>query len=141
MNHFKTAYLESYHSAIIQLSNPFMKGSKGSIPFEARRLGLNVLASDLNLISYLLRKVAVKLIPDLWEGKKEVSLVKDTKTSILDDFDKWSKWLYEKAKQDLEPYFDKTALNYLWVKTCHCKSCGNEIPLLSMKISTKKTIL
>ena len=121
----------------LTLLDPFAGG--GSIPFEARRLGLDVFASDLNPVSYLLRKVGVELIPNLWENKSEDALSEGiAEKGILKDFDKWSTWLYECVKGELEQYFDKSTLNYLWVKTCHCKSCGKEIPLLSMKISRKK---
>ena len=123
----------------LSLLDPFAGG--GSIPFEARRLGLDVFANDLNPVSYLLRKVGVELVPDLWEEKTQEAFGEGLRTvDILDDFDKWSDWLYKKVKKELAPYFDKDVLNYLWVKTCHCKSCGREIPLLSMKVSEKKNI-
>ena len=121
----------------LTLLDPFAGG--GSIPFEARRLGLDVSVNDLNPVSFLLRKVGVELIPNLWEKKSGDALSETiTEEGILEDFDKWSTWLYKKVKGELGQYFDKSTLNYLWVKTCHCKSCGKEIPLLSMKISRKK---
>ena len=121
----------------LTLLDPFAGG--GSIPFEARRLGLDVFANDLNPVSYLLRKVGVELIPNSWEEKSEEGLSEvTTEKDILEDFDKWSTWLYKQVKGELGEYFDENTLNYLWVKTCHCKSCGKEIPLLSMKISGKK---
>ena len=130
----KEEFRDGYKLALL---DPFAGG--GSIPFEARRLGLNVFANDLNPVSYLVRKAGVKLIPNLWEGKREGPLDEGiTGKDILEDFDKWSTWLYKQVKGELEQYFDKRTLNYLWVKTCHCKSCGKEIPLLSMKISRKK---
>ena len=117
--------------------DPFAGG--GSIPFEARRLGLDVFANDLNPVSFLLRKVGVELIPNFWKEESRGALTEAiTEEGVLEDFDKWSTWLYERVKEELGQYFDKNTLNYLWVKTCHCKSCGKEIPLLSMKISRKK---
>ena len=119
------------------LLDPFAGG--GSIPFEARRLGLDVFASDLNPVSYLIRKVGVELIPNLWKEKnKGVSGKETIEKGILEDFDRWSTWLYEQVKKELGQFFDEDTISYLWVKTCHCKSCGREIPLLSMKVSRKK---
>ena len=119
------------------LLDPFAGG--GSIAFEARRLGLDVFASDLNPVSYLIRRAGVELIPNLWKEKnKEAPGEEIIKKGILEDFDRWSTWLYEQVKRELGQYFDEDILNYLWVKTCHCKSCGREIPLLSMKVSKKK---
>ena len=121
----------------LTLLDPFAGG--GSIPFEARRLGLEVFANDLNPVSYLIRKVGVELIPNLWKEKGGNILGEGiTEKDILQDFDKWSAWLYDQVKGELEQYFDESTLNYLWVKTCHCKSCGKEIPLLNMKLSRKK---
>ena len=121
----------------ITLLDPFAGG--GSIPFEARRLGLDVFASDLNPVSYLIRKVGVELIPNLWKEKNKGVLGEETiEKGIIEDFDRWSTWLYEQMKRELGQFFDKDTLSYLWVKTCHCKSCGREIPLLSMKVSRKK---
>ena len=121
----------------LALLDPFAGG--GSIPFEARRLGLDVFASDLNPVSYLIRKVGVELVPNLWKEKKKGALSEATaENNILEDFDKWSMWIYKQVKGELGEYFDKKTLNYLWVKTCHCKSCGKEIPLLNMKVSKKK---
>ena len=126
----------------LTLLDPFAGG--GSIPFEARRLGLDVFSSDLNPVSFLLRKVSVELIPEIWDEKKEEKkeeILVSEGNSLLDDFDRWSMWLYKKAKKDLAQYFEKNTLNYLWVKICHCKSCGRKIPLLSMKVSREGMIV
>ena len=122
----------------LSLLDPFAGG--GSIPFEARRLGLDVYANDLNPVSYLVRKASLELIPGLWGEKAENDLLGEytEETGLLEDFDKWSDWLYNRVKEEIGEYFEEDTLNYLWVKTCHCKSCGREIPLLNMKISRKK---
>ena len=117
--------------------DPFAGG--GAIPFEARRLCLDVFSNDLNPVSYLVRKVGLELIPELGiENNADFSSPRVSQRQLLSDFDKWSKWLYEKVKGEVGRYFEEDTLNYLWVKTCHCRSCGREIPLLNMKISKKK---
>ena len=127
---------ESKDLDTLSLLDPFAGG--GSIPFEARRLGLDVFSNDLNPVSYLVRKVGVELIPELWKMDKKQIDAGISNKGILEDYDKWSTWLYRHTKKELEQYFENNTLNYLWVKTCHCKSCGKEIPLLNMRVSGKK---
>ena len=113
--------------------DPFAGG--GSIPFEARRLGLDVFSNDLNPVSFLIRKAGLELLPELW--KKE-STRYNSLNMFFDDFDKWSFWLHERVNEEIGQYFEEDTLTYIWVKTCHCKSCGREIPLLNMKLSRRK---
>ncbi|MGL6136476.1 MAG: DUF1156 domain-containing protein, partial [Planktothrix sp.] len=64
----------------------------GSIPFEAARYGLNVLASDLNPVAVVTMKAAMeyplKFGPDLQE-----------------DIDKWVKWVGDEAEKRLAQFF------------------------------------
>ncbi|WP_333102944.1 DUF1156 domain-containing protein [Microcoleus sp. S13_D1] len=92
----------------------------GSIPFEAARYGLNVLASDLNPVAVVTMKAAMeyplKFGPDLQE-----------------DIDKWVKWVGDEAQKRLTEFFPslpgETVQNYLWAHTVVCPSCQSVVPL------------
>jgi len=92
----------------------------GSIPFEAARYGLNVLASDLNPVAVVTMKAAMeyplKFGPDLQV-----------------DIDKWVKWVGDEAEKRLAPFFPslpgETVQNYLWAHTVVCPNCESVVPL------------
>ena len=94
----------------------------GSIPFEAARYGLNVLASDLNPVAVVTMKAAmeypVKFGPDLQV-----------------DIDRWVKWVGDEAEKRLAEFFPSTpkseevVQNYLWAHTVVCPSCQSVVPL------------
>jgi putative DNA methylase len=92
----------------------------GSIPFEAARYGLNVLASDLNPVAVVTMKAAMeyplKFGPDLQQ-----------------DIDKWVKWVGNEAEKRLAEFFPslpgETVQNYLWAHTVVCPSCESVVPL------------
>ncbi|BAY49787.1 hypothetical protein SAMD00079811_74160 [Scytonema sp. HK-05] len=92
----------------------------GSIPFEAARYGLNVLASDLNPVAVVTMKAAMeyplKFGPDLQQ-----------------DIDKWVKWVGDEAEKRLAEFFPslpgETVQNYFWAHTVVCPSCESVVPL------------
>ena len=92
----------------------------GSIPFEAARYGLNVLASDLNPVAVVTMKAAMeyplKFGPDLQE-----------------DIDKWVKWVGDEAEKRLSEFFPslpgEKVQNYFWAHTVVCPSCQSVVPL------------
>ena len=92
----------------------------GSIPFEAVRYGLNVLASDLNPVAVVTMKAAMeyplKFGPDLQH-----------------DIDKWVKWVGDEAEKRLAEFFPsqegEKVQNYLWAHTVVCPGCESVVPL------------
>ena len=92
----------------------------GSIPFEAARYGLNVLASDLNPVAVVTMKAAMeyplKFGPDLQQ-----------------DIDKWVKWVGDEAEKRLAEFFPclpgERTQHYLWAHTVVCPSCESVVPL------------
>ena len=92
----------------------------GSIPFEAVRYGLNVLASDLNPVAVVTMKAAMeyplKFGPDLQH-----------------DIDKWVKWVGDEAEKRLTEFFpsqlDEKTLYYFWAHTVTCPACQSTMPL------------
>ncbi|MBD2369650.1 DUF1156 domain-containing protein [Leptolyngbya sp. FACHB-402] len=92
----------------------------GSIPFEAARYGLKVLASDLNPVAVVTMKAAIeyplKFGPDLQQ-----------------DIDKWVKWVGDEAEKRLAEFFPslpgEKVQNYLWAHTVVCPNCESTVPL------------
>jgi adenine-specific DNA methylase len=92
----------------------------GSIPYEALRLGLDVVAGELNPVAYIVLKATLeypvkfreRLLPAVKEFCEEV---------------------HRRAKSELEEFFPKKAgesvYAYLWARTVKCPSCGLVIPL------------
>ncbi|WP_152980433.1 DUF1156 domain-containing protein, partial [Cylindrospermopsis sp. CR12] len=92
----------------------------GSIPFEAVRYGLNVLASDLNSVAVVTMKAAMEY---------PIKFGAD----LQDDIDRWVKWVGEEAEKRLAEFFpslpEETVQNYLWAHTVVCPHCQSVIPL------------
>lgn len=92
----------------------------GSIPFEAARYGLNVLASDLNPVAVVTMKAAMEYPLKFGVG-------------LQVDIDKWVKWVGDEAETRLAEFFPnpdgETAQNYLWAHTVVCPCCESIVPL------------
>ena len=92
----------------------------GSIPFEAARYGLNVLASDLNPVAVVTMKAAM-------EYPLKIG------ADLQQDIDKWVKWVGDEAEKRLAEFFPslpgETVQNYLWAHTVVCPNCESVVPL------------
>jgi adenine-specific DNA methylase len=92
----------------------------GSIPFEAARYGLKVLASDLNPVAVVTMKAAIEY--PLKFG-----------ADLQQDIDKWVKWVGNEAEKRLAEFFpslpNEKVQNYFWAHTVTCPSCQSKIPL------------
>jgi adenine-specific DNA methylase len=92
----------------------------GSIPFEAMRLGLPVVAGDLNPVAFVCLKGTLEY-PTRF-GKK-----------LLPAVQSYCHEVHETAKAELEEFFPKQVgekvYAYLWARTIKCSSCGLIIPL------------
>jgi len=92
----------------------------GSIPFEAMRLGLPVVAGDLNPVAYVCLKGTLEYPARFGE-------------KLLPAVESFCKEVHEAAKAELEGFFPKPpgekVYAYLWARTVKCSSCGLIIPL------------
>ena len=92
----------------------------GSIPFEAMRLGLPVVAGDLNPVAFICLKGTLEYPARF--GKK-----------LLPAVESFCKEVHEAAKAEPEEFFPKRpgekVYAYLWARTIRCSSCGLIIPL------------
>jgi len=92
----------------------------GSIPFEAMRLGLPVVAGDLNPVAFICLKGTLEYPAKF--GKK-----------LLPAVESFCKEIHEAAKAELEEFFPKQTGQkvhaYLTARTVRCSACGLVIPL------------
>ena len=92
----------------------------GTIPFEAMRLGLPVVAGDSNPVAFVCLKGSLEYPAQF--GKK-----------LLPAVERFCKEAHEVAKAELEKFFPKQpgekVYAYLWARTVRCSSCGLIIPL------------
>ena len=92
----------------------------GSIPFEARRLGLDVIANDSNPVAYICLKGTVEYPARF--GKRLIPVVKE-----------FCEKIHLEATKELEQYFpkqnDEEVYTYLWARTLPCPHCNFSIPL------------
>jgi adenine-specific DNA methylase len=92
----------------------------GSIPFEAIRLGLPILAGDLNPVAYICLKGTIEY-PSRFREK------------LYDSVEAFCTKIHEEARRELEIFFPKNTgeevYAYLWARTIRCSSCRLEVPL------------
>ncbi len=103
----------------ITVMDPMAGG--GSIPFEALRYGLTVLAGELNPVASVILKATLDYPARFGP-------------SLVDDIRKWGKGWYELVKPRLEPYFTPLPSGaegaaYLWARTVVCPATGKPVPL------------
>jgi putative DNA methylase len=118
--------LDSLHERIsrfwgrdrISVLDPMAGG--GSIPYEALRLGLDVVAGELNPVAYIILKATLEYPVKFRE--RLLPAVRD-----------FCEEVHRRAKSELEEYFPKKAgedtYARLWARTVKCPSCGLIIPL------------
>ena len=103
----------------------------GSIPFEAMRLGCNIIANDLNPVATVIEKATLEY--PLKYGKE-----------LLRELEKYGDILVKKVADKTAEYYhiadteiDQTGL--LYYRTVTCPHCGKKAPLLnSFALSKKK---
>ncbi|MEM2079195.1 MAG: DUF1156 domain-containing protein [Nitrososphaerota archaeon] len=92
----------------------------GSIPYEALRLGLDVVAGELNPVAYVVLKATLE-----YPARFKDKLVRAVK--------EFCERVHNEAKKELEIYFpkdkDEEPYRYLWARTVKCPFCGLIIPL------------
>jgi adenine-specific DNA methylase len=92
----------------------------GSIPYEALRLELDVVAGELNPVAYIVLKATLEYPVKFRE--RLVQAVRD-----------FCEEVHRRARNELEAFFPKKAgesvYAYLWARTVKCPSCGLVIPL------------
>ncbi|WP_076441603.1 DUF1156 domain-containing protein [Bosea sp. TND4EK4] len=94
----------------------------GSIPFEAARLGCNVISNDLNPVAALIQKATIEYPIQFGpEIKPELARISNTfKLRIKERLDV----LFPQSARK-----DETDITYLWARTITCPYCDGRVPL------------
>jgi putative DNA methylase len=96
----------------------------GSIPWTASRLGLPVVANDLNGVAASVLRAGVEV--PARQG-----------TALVDDLKKWGQVLTKRVEGRLRPYFPlekgESVLAYIWTYTVPCPRTSRGVPLMPDK--------
>jgi adenine-specific DNA methylase len=99
------------------IADPFMGG--GTTIFESLRIGLGVVGRDINPMAYWLVRQAVEPLD-------------------IEEFSRIGQEVWENLKKQVGHLYKTRCLEcdnlaevkyFIWVKTCSCPSCGEEVPL------------
>ena len=125
--------------------DPFAGG--GSIPLEAKRLGLRAIANDLNPLPVLINEVLLRLV-DRFKIGSPISggFPRSVPESMAEDLRTYSAVLESLAKERAGSHYPpmsdgREPLVYFWARavTCPNPACGVSVPLVgSWKISDRK---
>lgn len=136
--------------------DPFSGG--GAIPLEARRLGLESHAHDLNPVAVTINK-AMEEIPSLFAGQYPVNEESQRTirigntwngtSGLAEDVRYYGEWMLSQAQKEIGHLYpkasvgkgeDATVLTWIWARTVKCPNptCGCELPLASNLVLAKK---
>lgn len=103
----------------------------GSIPFEALRMGCNVIANDLNPVATAIEKASVQYPAQF--GESLLQPINHYGTQLLET-------VSEKMARAFSPKTDAEDIQtYLYCRTVTCPSCGERAPLLNAFALQKKS--
>jgi len=101
--------------------DPFAGG--GSVPFEALRLGVNVVVGDYNPVAYLILKATLDY-PRKYGWK------------LYEDVEKYAKYILNELKMELKQFYPKykglPTIAYIYAWEIICPKCDKKTPLLGM---------
>jgi putative DNA methylase len=158
INAAKREIEENYHENFPTLLDPFAGG--GAIPLEAKRLGLDVYANDLDPVAVIINKAMIE-IPSRFSQFGMVNPKDRNKCgkfnnitgteAIARDFlyytnklqqlvDSKVGYLYPKVINKMLPNNESTIVAWLWTRvvTCPNPACGCELPLVRNFTLAKK---
>lgn len=131
---------------------------RGAFPIEAQRLGLPVVASDLNPVAVTIAKALIE-IPWAFRGHPPVhpslrgplsERTWERATGLAADVAAYGQWMFDEAQRRIGHAYPKVTLSsgreasaiaWLWARTIRCGNpvCTAEMPLIkSFALSTKR---
>lgn len=122
--------LKSQYDEIPKVLDMF--GGGGTIPFEAKRLGLDSYSIDSNQMSVFIQKCNM-LYADRIDLKKAEILIEKTGTDILSKLKDRTEWLYPMRKKTEGDIF-----GYIWTYRITCPHCGYKSVLSKRPWLSKK---
>ena len=96
----------------------------GSIPLEAKRLGLRVAAGDLNPVAYLLLRASIEFPAKYGRQLFQLALEE-------------AKKLIQYAQQELAKYYPSDMKHIIWIRGA-VHSCGGAVPLVKVTALSKE---
>lgn len=127
-------YDRAYKNAPSKLFNDLtvldVTAGGGSIPFEALRLGCNVIANDLNPVASAIELATLKYPCEFGRA-------------LVDDLSKYGDVLLETVNKKLKDYYylgdgNEKVMSFLYNRTVTCPHCGERAPLLNAFALQKK---
>lgn len=109
-----------------------MFGGGGTIPFEAKRLGLDTYSIDSNQLSVFIQKCNM-LYADSINLSEAVKLVENTGKKILTNLKRRTDWLYPLRESSSEELF-----GYIWTYRLTCPHCGEKFIISKRPWLSKK---
>jgi len=110
-----------------------MFGGGGTIPFEAKKLGLDSHSIDANQLSVFIQMCNMHYA-DLVDLKLAAELTKTIGTRVLSNLKEKTAWLYPMRSSSSEKTF-----GYMWTYETTCPDCGERFLLIKRPwLSTKK---
>ena len=109
-----------------------MFGGGGTIPFEAKRLGLDTYSIDSNQLSVFIQKCNM-LYADSINLSEAVDVVEKVGNKILENLTQRSEWLYPLRKKANNDIF-----GYVWTYRMKCPHCGKSFILSKRPWLSKK---
>ena len=131
--------LKSNNMVPPKVLDPF--GGGGAIPLECMRLGCETYSNDYNPVAYMIQKCTLEY--PLKYGRVS-SGTNQSDSKLIIDIQKWSKWIEERAYEELKHFFPKTkngmTAAYIWVRLIQCMNpkCGASIPVLTSYMLDKE---
>ena len=158
------AVLRYLNDKALPVYDPFSGG--GSIPFEAQRLGLRAVGTDLNPIAVLITKAMIELPPKFRDrpptnpdadpmgmtvgrGRNAQQVAWRGTAGLADDIRWYGRWMDKEARRRIGHLYPKaglpdggeaTVIAWLWARTIPCPNpaCAVAMPLLrTFRLSTK----
>lgn len=109
-----------------------MFGGGGTIPFEAKRLGLDAYSIDSNQLSVFIQKCNMQYA-DRIDIKEAVKAVDEIGTEVLTNLKNRTSWLYPLRNAENEKLF-----GYVWTYRMQCSNCGHRFILSKRPWLSKK---
>ncbi len=109
-----------------------MFGGGGTIPFEAKRLGLDSYSIDSNQLSVFIQKCNMQYA-DRIDLKKAEKAVQKVGSQVLSNLKERTNWLYPLREQSEESIF-----GYVWTYRQTCPHCGHKFIISKRPWLSKK---
>lgn len=109
-----------------------MFGGGGTIPFEAKRLGLDAYSIDSNQLSVFIQKCNM-VYADAIDIKKAEKLIEKKGTDILTHLKERTEWLYPLREKE-----ESAVFGYVWTYRITCPHCGEKFIISKRPWMSKK---